>query len=316
MLNDHYTAAQTGAAVIEAVWSGIVKLTGEDRISWLQGMVTNDIEKLGAGAGCYAGHLTPQGKLVAHMHVLADDDALWLSLERSALPKLISAFDKLLIMEDVQVADVSEEWTVMGLAGPNARAAIERWIGRPLDIGSRYSHRQLNGYRVVASDLGFDVWTSPERAEDVLRALKRGGATAIDRATWEVLRTEAGMPIYGVDIDETTTMPELGERGISYEKGCFVGQEVVAKVKYIGHVNRRFVGLLLEGSGPPATKSIVRKSGKNVGYITTSVFSPRLQRPIALGFVARAASAQGTEVEIVSRDLAVKATVAALPFKF
>src|SRR5436305_9406020 len=110
MLAESYKAATEGAAVVEKDWEGLVKLTGSERVSWLQGMVTNDVQKLASGAGCYAAHLTSQGKVVAQMRVLADEDALWLSLERASVPKLLAAFDKLLIMEDVQLADVSEEY--------------------------------------------------------------------------------------------------------------------------------------------------------------------------------------------------------------
>src|SRR5579884_279257 len=101
MLPEYYEAATRSAALAEKDWFGIIKLTGNDRVSWLQGMVTNDVQKLTPGSGCYAAHLTSQGKIVASMHIFADDDALWLSLERAAIPHLLAAFDKLLIMEDV-----------------------------------------------------------------------------------------------------------------------------------------------------------------------------------------------------------------------
>src|SRR5262249_46405841 len=100
MLAEYYKAATQGAAITELDSFGIVKLTGSDRVSWLQGMVTNDVERLATGAGCYAAHLTPQGKIVAQMQIYKDDDALWLSLERAAIPRVLAAFDKLLIMED------------------------------------------------------------------------------------------------------------------------------------------------------------------------------------------------------------------------
>jgi folate-binding protein YgfZ len=148
-----------------------------------------------------------------------------------------------------------------------------------------------------------------------LRALSQVGATSIDHGAWDVLRTEAGIPIYGVDIDETTTMPEIGENGISYNKGCYIGQEVVAKVKYIGHVNRRFVGLTLTGSDIPELRSPIYKGVKEVGSVTTSLFSPGLERPIALGFVSRSAYSPGTEVEILSEGKRLPATIVDLPFK-
>src|SRR5437773_9252787 len=115
MLTEYYQAARQAAVLAEKDWFGILKLTGNERASRLQGMITNDVQKLTPGTGCYAAHLTPQGKIVAQMHVLMDEDALWLSLERAATPKLIAAFDKLLIMEDVQVEDVSEEYSILGV---------------------------------------------------------------------------------------------------------------------------------------------------------------------------------------------------------
>src|SRR5438094_1611411 len=117
MLTEYYQAARQTAALAEKDWFGIIKLTGSERASWLQGMVTNDVQKLTPGSGCYAAHLTPQGKIVAHMQVLVDDDAVWLSLERAAVPKLLAAFDKLLIMEDVHVTDESDEYSILDLLG-------------------------------------------------------------------------------------------------------------------------------------------------------------------------------------------------------
>ena len=110
---------------------------------------------------------------------------------------------------------------------------------------------------------------------------------------------------------DTTTMPELGERGISYDKGCYVGQEVVAKVKYIGHVNRRFVGLVIEGEALPAPRSLIQKEGKDVGYLTSAVLSSGLHRVIGLGFVGLSAQSPGTAVQVNG----IPALIAALPFK-
>src|SRR5690349_10443612 len=133
MPGEYYAAATQSAALAEKDWFGVIKLTGTERVSWLQGMVTNDVQKLEPGSGCYAAHLTPQGKIVAQMHILADGDALWLSLERAAIPKLLSAFDKLLIMEDVQVTDMSNEYSILAVLGPKALPVIEAWAGEPVE---------------------------------------------------------------------------------------------------------------------------------------------------------------------------------------
>lgn len=298
MLAEYYKAATEAVAITELDSFGIVKLIGSDRVSWLQGMITNDVEKLPAGSGCYAAHLTPQGKIVAQMYVFKDADALWLSLERAAIPKLLAAFDKLLIMEDVQVVDVSDEYSILSLLGPEAGAALDSWLGEPASLNALYSHRAAEGCHLAVSRFGYDIWIPRGQADDALRFFAGHGVTAIDHGTWDVLRTEAGIPIYGVDIDETTTMPELGQEGISYDKGCYIGQEVVAKVKYIGHVNRRFVGLLMSGNDLPEMRTPVRKGGREVGYITTALFSPGLNKPIALGFVSRSVATPGAEVEV------------------
>jgi folate-binding protein YgfZ len=313
MLREYYKAARNAAAVVEKDWYGVIKLTGSERVTWLQGMVTNDIEKLAPGQGCYAAHLNPQGRMIAQMIVLRDDECLRLVLERTAVSRLVSAFDKLLIMEDVQIVDESDATEIIGVLGPVATVAIESWFGEPLELTDVYAHRQIGSANVSKTELGYDVFVSRGLADKVLRGLAQSGATAIDQGTWDVLRTEAGLPIYGVDIDETTVMPELGERGISYEKGCYVGQEVVAKVKYIGHVNRRFVGLVIEGEVPAELKSAIRKDNKDVGYVTTSLFSPGMNKPIALGFVSRSAYAPGTAVEIVSHGKVLAARIEEFP---
>lgn len=310
MLAEHYAAAKQAAAVTDLDLFGLVKLDGTDRVSWLQGMVTNDVHALPAGAGCYAAHLTPQGKMIAQMHIFKDEDAVWLSLERAAIPSLTAAFDKLLIMEDVQIADVSAEYSILGLLGPRASGVLEAWLAEPLNLNGLYSHRKFNNGRMVVTRLGFEVWLPRAEADAALRFFAEHGAAAIDHGAWDVLRTEAGIPIYGVDIDETTTMPELGEKGISYDKGCYIGQEVVAKVKYIGHVNRRFVGLVVSGDKLPEAKAPIHKGGRDVGYVTTALFSPGLGKPIALGFVSRTAYAPGTNVEIGGAG----ATIVDLPF--
>src|SRR5207247_8736239 len=115
MLSEYYQAATRAAALAEKDWFGIVKLTGTERVPWLQGMLTNDVEKLLSGSGCYAAHLTPQGKIVAHMQVLVDDATAWLCLERSVVPKLVAAFDELLIMEAVQMSDVRAGASVLAV---------------------------------------------------------------------------------------------------------------------------------------------------------------------------------------------------------
>lgn len=298
MLQEHYDAARNKAVSFTQDWMGILKLTGSERHTWLQGMVTNEVEKLKAGEGCYAAHLNAQGKVVAQMTVLAEVDAIWLIVEQTAAEKLAAVFDRLIIMEDVQVQNASAEYDVLGLIGPQAGVVLRAWAGKAL---------------AAKVDLGYDLIVPKDGAVLASEGLAAAGATKVDPEIWNILRTESGLPVYGVDIDETTTMPELGQRGISYDKGCYIGQEVVARIKYIGHVNRRFVGFVCEEGELPEVRSTVQVQGKDIGYITTAVFSPGLRKPVALGFVNRVAGEPGTSVQLAGKTAVVAARVAALP---
>jgi tRNA-modifying protein YgfZ len=296
MLQQQYDAARTGAVTFPHDWMGVLKLTGSERQTWLQGMVTNEVEKLKPGDSCYAAHLNAQGKVVAQMTVRADEDALWLIVERAAVEKLAAVFDRLIIMEDAQIQNVSSEYAVLGLIGPRAEAMLQGVDCLPARV-----------------DLGYDLIVRREAASSVAESLKGAGAIAVEPEIWNILRTEAGIPLYGVDVDETTTMPELGQRGISYDKGCYIGQEVVARIRYIGHVNRRFVGFICDGDEVPEARSAVQVLGKDSGYITTALMSPGLRKPIALGFVNRVVGEPGTTVVLTGKTSSIAASVAALP---
>ena len=312
-----YQAATQKAAIVEQTWTGILKLTGPDRTTWLQAMVTNDVQKLRPGEGCYAGHLNAQGKLLAQMVILCEEDAFSLLMEQENVAKIAATFDRLIIMEDVQVHNVSGEYGVIGLVGRQASSILATLIGTGARTGALYAHELHGDLRVVRDDLGYLILAKPERTPKLMADAAAAGAVAIDFETWNVLRTEAGFPLYGVDIDESTTLPELGDRGINYEKGCYIGQEVVAKIRYIGHVNRRYVGFVCEGNRIPEARSAVRAGGKDVGHVTTTLMSPGLGRPIAMGFVGRTSATPGAAVELVGpteKDAVIPARVVALPF--
>lgn len=310
---ESYNAAVDTAAFLPQDWIGVLKLTGPDRIDWLQGMISNDVEKLVPGQGCYAAHLNAQGKLIAQIVVLIESDAILLITERASASRLAEVFDKLIIMEDVRVENLSAAFVSLLVLGPKGQSVLEAWFGEPLQLNEEFQHREISGYAVVRTGCGYEVWMPSELLAEATGALKQRGAVAIDASTWNVLRVEAGLPLYAVDIDETTTLPEIGERGIRYDKGCYIGQEVVAKIKYLGHVNRRLMGLVCDGETPPQPQSMIQSGGKDVGYITSSVKSPRVGKPIALGFVSRAAAVAGNRVDVVG-EFRVSAVVSELPF--
>jgi aminomethyltransferase len=278
-------------------------------------MVSNDVEKLLPGQGAYAAHLNAQGKLVAQMTILADADLLWLNLETSNVHKLSEVLERMIVMEDVQSEDHSNRFESIALLGPASSSVLESWLGEPAGLKTTYDHRESSKcLRIVRDELGYSIWTDVSNANSILDELRAAGATPIDEATWNIVRTEAGLPVYGVDVDETTTLPELGEKGIRYDKGCYIGQEVVARIKYIGHVNRRFMGFISDANNIPERGSVVQVGNKDVGYITTSVASPQLEKAISLGFVNRIAAVSGTTVELVSGERRLSSKVSELPF--
>jgi folate-binding protein YgfZ len=284
-------------------------LTGEDRVRFLHGMVTNDIEGLKAGQGCHAAMLTAKGKMLADLIVLADEASLTLVLDASLREKIKAVLDKHIIMDDVEVADRSDE-PALGVYGDDAAAATARATGlaaAALAALPNYHFVDAGAVRVARSPelggIGFHVLGGEVRVE---------GEPLAD-AEFEERRVEAGTPRYGVDMGEDRLPIEAGVNdAVSFTKGCYLGQEVIARATNLGHINRRLVGLILDGDAPAkAGAKLSSPSKPEAGWITTSVRSRRLGKVIALAYVHRTLWDPGVALTV---DDGRAATVAALPF--
>ena len=308
-----YERLKTGALLFNRPM-GLIEVSGPDRVTWLQGMVTNDLEGLSSGQGCYAAHLDPRGKVLAQMCVLVQEDRVWLELERGNVGATVEALNKLLIMEDAETLDRSADLAVMTIVGVQSRSILERWAGSAIDLPSPYSHSLVGRARVLRGDLGYDLIVGHREVERVCEELVALGSERGDTDLWECIRIEEGLPIFGIDVDSTTTLPELGDKGIDYKKGCYIGQEVVAKIHYIGHVNRCFVGLKFDGDAVPIPNATVLNGGRDVGRITSAVFSPGLGTPIALAYVRLGSEKAGTQLAVSIDGNVHGARVADLPF--
>ena len=312
-MNGLYESLRTSAVVVRRN-AGLASVTGPDRISWLQGMVSNDVLNLKPGTGCYAAHLNSRGRVLSLMFVLADTELLWLELDQDVATS-VGELNKLLIMEDAAVSDRSADFSVLSVVGQGARHAIETWTGFTLDVLGTYSHLMFGSTRIVRAEIGYDVIVPCTEVEVVLKSLVESGcASELKGWVWNLLTLEAGIPRYGIDVDEGTTLPELGEKGIDYQKGCYIGQEVVAKIKYIGHVNRNLVGLKLVGSDVPPLRSVVCRNDKDVGYVTRAAYSPGVDAVIALAFLKNGNQIPGTQVAILTDREPQLAEVSTLPF--
>ena len=322
---DGYRALIEGAALLDRTDRGLLRFTGADRRSYLQGLLTNDIAALEAGTGCYTAMLTAQGRMIADLRVLETGDALLAVAQRSQAASLRDRFDQFIFSEDVAVADVSEATTQLSVIGPNAVAVVSAAFASDARLVTLLPFENVRvdagGLPVVVAGTdefavaGLDLFVDATRAGELRNALLVSGATAVDLDTAIVRRIEAGRPEFLVDMDEETIPLEAGieDRAISQTKGCYVGQEIIIRVLHRGHgrVAKRLVGLLLDMKAERG--GVVRAGGREVGKVTSATHSPALNRDIALAYVHRDFVAPGTEVTVVTSSGDARAVVAALP---
>ena len=304
-----YQAPREGSVVIRRDDRGVLSVGGQDRLAWLQGLLTNDVEKLLPGDSCYAAYLTPQGRMISDMRVINGEDRTLLEVPGVLAESLCAKLDSLLFTEDAQIANLSASVAVIDLVGPaaalppQARAAA---IATALD--SVYGVASVTMFVNVAD------------ADAVLGAAVDAGAISTTLETLEVLRIEAGVPLFLVDMDEHTIPLEAGieRRAVSFTKGCYVGQEVIVRVvqRGQGRVAKKLVGLRFEVGASPRAGDIVRRDEREVGRITSGTWSPALKCPIALAYVHRDFLQPGTVLlaHSAESDALIPATVVALPF--
>jgi folate-binding protein YgfZ len=284
-------------------------LTGEDRVRFLHGMVTNDIEALAVGQGCHAAMLTTKGKMVANLVVYRDPESLLLELDGSLGDKVKQLFDRHIIMDDVAVADVSPSLRETGVYGDDAAAAIRAALDVDVAGLPHYAFVMAGAVRVArAPELGIPGY-------HVFGEVTLAGEPLSDDE-FEERRIEAGTPLYGVDMGEDRLPIEAGVTdAVSFTKGCYLGQEVIARATNLGHINRRLMGLVVDGDAPVARGAKLTAAARpEAGVVTSSVRSRRLGRVIALGYVHRTLWEPGVELEIVDGDARRRARVVALPF--
>ena len=328
----HYDVARSGAVWLERPARGRLWLAGSDRLSYLQGLLTNDTRALGPGQGCYAAYLTPQGRMIADMRLYEMEDGLLMTVPAPAAAALRDRFDSLVFAEDVRVEDRTAALAQIGLHGPGAAAAAERALGAPGAVTplAAFHHRRLpfgDATIVVAStdELGggLDLFVEAPLAAPLREALGAAGAVAVAAAVAEVLRVEAGVPEFGVDMDEETIPLEAGieARAVSFTKGCYVGQEVIVRVLHRGQgrVARRLVGLTIgdvdpSASSVPAAGATLRAEGRDVGRLTSAVRSPALDHVVALGYVHRDFTLPGTRLFVMHGGATLSAIVTNRPF--
>jgi len=318
-----YGAVRERAGGIDRSHRGTIQATGRDRAAFLNGMLSNDIKALAPGQGCPAAFLDAHGKIVSLLTVHCLADRLLLETDHSLVATTLATLDRFLFSERVELEDGSGLERLLTVAGPAARAAVEKALEATVPDLPLWHHALVSvdglDVRVVRSEgtgeEEYDLWVATGGLPHLWQRLVAAGTHPVGREAWNILRVEAGVVWHGVDVDATTLLLEapLGQT-YSVTKGCYIGQEVVARITYRGHVNRKIVGFELSDAGIPAPGDRVVVEGNEVGRITSAVVSPALGRGLALGFVRREHWEPGTAVEVVGEAGALSARVAALPF--
>jgi folate-binding protein YgfZ len=320
-----YDAALAGTAFMDRPDRAWIVVSGNDRRSYLQGLFTNDIEALTAGRGCYTAYLTPQGRMIADLWVYELGDLLLLSVAREVKATILEKLDQFIFTEDVKLGDVTENFAAIAVIGGEAAAvlsgivAVDRATLEALpehgNLRAEYAGQPAIVLRTTDTGVaGYDLLVDVGAAASLRAALHAGGAVALNAATADAIRVQAGVPKFHVDMDEDIIPLEAGiqARAISMTKGCYVGQEVIVRVLHRGHgrVAKRLVGLALPEDASPARGAEIRAGDKAIGTVTSVAWSIALGHPVALGYVHRDFVAPGSRVSVDGYD----AVVRSLPF--
>lgn len=326
-----HAALTSKAAVLDLGFRGRFCLAGNDRVRLLHGQVTQDIQALPPFQGAYAAFVTSKGKMQADAFVYALPDELLVDVEPGRTAVLLERLAHYIVADDVLCIDVAPLYGLLSVQGPSAPRVVERLAlapalpSRPLQVvhvqdpvlGDVYLARNAR-----AGTEGFDIFvptgSGPMLLDKLVAAAREEGGCLAGWSALELARIEAGIPRFGADMDEATLPPEAGieARAVSYSKGCYIGQEVIARIRTYGQVAKALRGLRLDPGIPlPSPGDRLWKDGKDVGHLTSVTRSERAGGAVALGYVRREYNATGTRLRVRGAQGESDAEIVALPFQ-
>lgn len=324
---EEYLAVRNNVGIVDLSHRGKLRLSGREHIKFLQGMLTNDISKLEEGTGLYATLLTVKGRIISDMIVYRDSESVLLDLEPGLNEKIRELLIKFRLSYRANIEDITETIALVSVHGPDSKKLLQKILVEEIPELNEYSFlkREINGFQVTIARInrtgeeGYDIYIPSNALETLWKSLTENGEEfhlkPVGLDTMETLRIEVAIPRYGVDMDENTIPLEAGLwHALSFEKGCYVGQEVIARIKWRGHVNRHLVGFEIEGEDLPVSGDKIIRDEREVGYITSSTFSPALKKAIALGYIRREFIEPGTKVSIKRQEKTESARVVKTPF--
>jgi len=306
--DDDYKALREAGAWLDLPGRGKIVVRGEDRARLLHALTTNQIADLQPGGGCYAFFLNAQGRILGDVHVFCMPDHFLLDTEPETRQKLYAHLERFIIADDVTLEDVTDQTATLALDGPNA-ARILTGAGAPAPEAP-YSHLPWGTVSVARVSCtgggGFLLFVPAAEKDKLVRRLESAGARASGLGAARTVRLENGRPRYGEDFSEANLPHETQLlHGLHFNKGCYLGQEIVERVRSRGHVNRLLVRLGIDGSEPPASGAKVLADGKEIGEITSAALSPALGKVVALAYLraeyaggGNTLSVEGTRAEV------------------
>jgi folate-binding protein YgfZ len=322
-----WKAVRSAVGLIDRCHRGLLQVTGPDRFSFLQGMLSNDLREIKPGEGQYATVLTQQGKVLGDVRVLQSENSFYLDLWEVTKEKIVAHLNRYLVADEVEITDRSAGYGILSVQGPQSSGLLQQLVaqGELPQRPTRHTIVDIGGAKICVvhdshtGEIGFDLVIPIQSLQNVAqRATDLGkprAAAWVGEEAQNTLRMEAGIPLYDADITEDNLLLETGlEHAVSFKKGCYLGQEVVERIRSRGHVNKKLCGLLLDGEEPARAGDSIVAAGKNIGNVTSSVHSPALARPIALGYLHRDFWAPGTQVSVTRDGASITATVTELPF--
>jgi len=326
-VSDEHRAVRENGGLIDLSYDGSIKVRGSEAVQFLNGLVSNDVKGLGPGKGMRAAFLTGHGKVRALCRVLNLDGDFLILNDPQTHTKVLNYISPFSYAGDFKVEDVSEEYRRLSVQGPKSSLILKEICFEPAPSLCEHDRFQtlIAGHQALivrashTGEEGFDILAPGSALPDIwdfillkgrFHSLVPFGLQALDS-----LRIEAGIPIYGIDVDETNMLLELGlEDAVSFKKGCYTGQEAVAMATYRGHVSKRLSGLTVFSDKLPARGAIVRKDGKEIGLITSATRSTITDSVIALAYLKYGFLQENSAVELECDGATLPARIVQLPF--
>ncbi len=313
-----YWAVKKAAGLVDVSKAGRLMITGKDRVSFLNGLLTSDVAQVKDDGGQHSALLNPKARVLADLYLYGKPDAILVDTGASPAINVKENLDRFVITEDVQIRDASADLVQITIQGPRSAQMIKETLGIGVEDLKPLGHKPLGPSTIVRRDRtgqgGYDIILPNHEAEAVWQGflLKAGdyGLEPVGSGAMEILRLEAGYPKYGVDIDDNIIVLEAGFKdAISFTKGCYLGQEVVARATHIGRVNKQLVKLEIESRDPPSTRSKLKSDGAEAGFVTSATFSPGLGKVVGLAYANRDYAKEATKLRVEDADRLLSASV-------